>query len=68
MNTVSVPLPDFMVQGIEDLVNKGIMPNKSECIRQAVRLYLEEQAVSAILKAKTEPNLEGDLDELARNM
>ena len=65
MSTVSVPLPDFMLQGIEDLVKKGIIPNKSEGIRQAVKLYLEEQSVKAVLQAQKEPSLQGDLDDLA---
>ena len=68
MSTVSVPLPDFMIQGIEDLVQKGVVPNKSEGIRQAVKLYLEEQAVRAVLDAQNEPTLKGDLDDLACNL
>lgn len=68
MSTISVPLPDFMLQGILDLVKKGIIPNKSEGIRQAVKMYLEEQAVKDVLKAKNEPSLSGDLDELAAKL
>ncbi len=30
--------------------------------------YLEEQAVNAVLQAAKEPNLKGDLDELAKEL
>lgn len=65
MATLSIPIPDDMVKRIEDLVKDGIAPNKAELVRQAVKSYLEEQAVNAVLKALKEPDLEGDLDELA---
>lgn len=68
MSTVSVPLTDDMVKGIKVLVKQGIAPTVSEAIRQAVRSYLEKQAVEAVLRAAEEPSLRGDLDNLAKKM
>ena len=65
MSTVSVPLPDALLKGIEKLVKNGLIPNKSEGIRQAVKMYLEHQAVNAVLQAQKEPSLQGNLDDLA---
>jgi Arc/MetJ-type ribon-helix-helix transcriptional regulator len=66
MSTLSVPLPDDMLKSINKLIKEGVVPNKAEAVRQAVRMYLEHQAVQEVLKAAKEPRLEGDLDELAK--
>ncbi|MBU0458771.1 ribbon-helix-helix domain-containing protein [Patescibacteria group bacterium] len=65
MTTVSVPLPDEFLRQIEQLIADGIASNKADAIRKAVKKYLEDQAVEAVLKAMEEPSLDGDLDELA---
>jgi Arc/MetJ-type ribon-helix-helix transcriptional regulator len=66
MTTVSVPLSDDMLRQIEQLIADGIAANKADAIRKAVKKYLEDQAVEAVLRARKEPTLEGDLDELAK--
>ncbi|MEK7528599.1 MAG: ribbon-helix-helix domain-containing protein [Patescibacteria group bacterium] len=68
MSTVSIPLTDDMVNGIQMLVKQGVAPNMSEVVRQAVRIYLEDQAVKVVLRAKGEPSLKGDLDDLATKL
>lgn len=68
MSTVSVPLSEEMLKGIKMLVERGIAANMSDAIRQAVKMYLEEQAVNAVLNAAKEPSLKGDLDELAKKL
>lgn len=68
MSTVSVPLTDDMVKGIKILVKQGIAPTVSEAIRQAVRSYLEKQAVESVLRAAEEPSLRGNLDDLAKKV
>jgi len=68
MTTVSVPLPDEILHHIEELIALGIASNKADLIRRAVQKYLEDQAVEAILKARKEPSLSGDLDELASRL
>lgn len=68
MSTISVPLPDDMLKSLKDIVKQGIAPNMAEAVRQAVKKYLEDQAVEAVLRAKEEPDLEGDLDELVRKI
>ena len=68
MSTLSVPLPDDMLKSLKAIVNQGIAPNMAEAVRQAIRKYLEDQAVEAVLKASKEPRLSGDLDELAKKL
>lgn len=68
MSTVSVPLSEEMLKGLKALIRDGLAANMSDAIRQAVKLYLEEQAVNIVLKASKEPSLEGDLNELAKKL
>ncbi len=68
MSTLSVPLPDDRVRQLEELVKLGIAANKADAVRKAIDRYLEEQAVERVLKAAKEPNLTGDLDELAAKL
>ena len=68
MTTVSVPLPDDLLQALEMLVKQGIAPNKAEALRQALKQYLEDQAMEAVLRARKEPSLEGNIDELAKKI
>ncbi|MDA1292710.1 MAG: ribbon-helix-helix domain-containing protein [bacterium] len=65
MTTVSVPLSAELLEALEMLVKQGIVPNKAEGLRQALKKYLEDKAVEAVLQARKEPSLEGDIDELA---
>ena len=68
MTTVSVPLSDDLLQGIQQLVQLGNASNKADAIRKAIKKYLEEQAVEMILTAQKEPSLSGDLDSLAAKL
>lgn len=68
MTTISVPLSDDLLQALEMLIKQGVVPNKAEALRQALRKYLEDQAVEAVLQARKEPSLEGDIDELAQKI
>ena len=68
MSTLSVPLSPEIMQGIEKLVAEGIAENKAELARKAIKYYLEEHAIQSVLKASKEPNLAGDLDELAAKL
>lgn len=68
MATVTVPLTDEMLEQISDLIRRGVASNKADAIRKALQMYLEEQAVKAVLDAASEPDLEGDLDELAAKL
>jgi hypothetical protein len=43
-----------------------VAANKADAVRKALDMYLEQQAIEAVLKASKEPRLEGDLDELAK--
>ena len=68
MTTVSVPLPSDLLEALEMLIKQGVVPNKAEALRQALKKYLEDQAVEAVLRASKEPRLEGDIDELAEKI
>lgn len=68
MTTVSVPLPDDLLQGIKQLVQLGNASNNADAIRKAIKKYLEDQAVEMVLNAQKEPSLSGDLDELAAQL
>ena len=68
MTTVSVPLPDDLLQGIKQLVQLGNASNNADAIRKAIKKYLDDQAVEMILIAQKEPSLSGDLDELAAQL
>ena len=68
MTTLSVPLTEDLLKGVNHLVKQGVASNKAEVVRQALKKYLEEQAVEAVLKATNEPSLKGDLDLLAKKL
>jgi len=65
MSTLSVPLSDGQLRQIQSLIDQGVAENKASLVRKAIDKYIEDQVIEAILKAKEEPSLEGDLDELA---
>jgi len=68
MSTVSVPLPDETLKAVKALVEQGLAENVASLIRKAIRKYVEEEAINAVLKASQEPSLDGDLDELASRL
>lgn len=68
MTTLSVPLPSDLLMALETLVKQGKAPNKATAMREALRLYIEQQAVEDVLKAEREPTLHGDLDDLLKRI
>ncbi len=68
MPTLSVPLTAKLTKTIDDLVQSGAGSNKADVMRRALEFFAEEKAVQALLRARREPSLEGDLDELARTV
>lgn len=68
MTTLSVPLSPGMLKHVNLLVERGVAANKADAVRQALRMYLEDQAVKAVLEAQKEPSLEGDLDDLTKKL
>ena len=68
MTTISVPLPANLLQQLNMLVKQGRAPNKAAAMRTALEKYLEDEAVEAVLRARKEPTLYGDLDELAKRL
>jgi len=43
MKLISVQLPEAYVKGLENLVQKGFYPNRSEAIRYAIRDLLKKE-------------------------
>ena len=68
MTTISVPLSADMLKALESLVRQGKSPNKAAAMREALRQYLEGQAVQDVLDARKEVTLEGDFDDLLRKL
>lgn len=68
MSTLSVPLPEDMMRSIDMLVKRGVAANKADAVRNALRMYLEAQAVKTVLEASKEPSLKGDLGALAKKL
>lgn len=72
MSTLSVPIPPPLESFIEDMIRRGIAPNKAEVVRQALARYAEDQAVEAVLRAQQEfrdgKELRGDLRTLLQQM
>jgi len=44
MEIITIRLPRWMIQAIDDLVEKGLYPNRSEFIREAIRGHLRRYA------------------------
>ena len=63
MATLSIPLDADMTKFVED-TTKDTGLSKADVVRQAIKLYAEDQAVRKILAAQAEPTLSGNLDEL----
>jgi len=68
MTTLSVPLPDDLLKKIQSLIDLGVADNKASLVRKAIDKYVEDQVIESILKAKKEPRLMGDLDDLAQKL
>ena len=68
MSTLSVPLPDDLRTAMRMLVKQGVASNDAEFARRAIRKYIEDQAVEAVLRASKEPPLKGNLKELAKKI
>jgi len=66
MSLLSVPLTPKLEEMIDKMIADGVAPNKAELARKAIEKLAEDQAVQAVLDAEREPNLSGDLRELAK--
>ena len=63
MTTLSIPLSTELAQFVEQTI-KETGQTRADIVRQALKLYAEEQAVRKVLLAQAEPTLEGELDNL----
>jgi len=61
MTTLSIPVSGELEKFIEKMVKEGRGANKADVVRRALNAYSENEAVEAVLRAQTEPNLRGDL-------
>ena len=51
---------------INQQIKMGFADNKASVIRRAISRLREEEAIQEILRAEREPDLHGDLRELAK--
>lgn len=68
MTTISVPIPPHMEAFIDRQIQSGNAANKADVVRKALVMFEEEEAVQAVLRAEKEPDLRGDLKELAKKL
>ena len=66
MSLLSVPLTPKLEKMIDKMIEDGVAPNKAELARKAIEKFAEQQAIQDVLDAEKEPNLRGDLRELAK--
>ena len=65
MSTISVPLSAELQHLLDTLVRNGSGSNRADVMRRALERYGEQEVINGILKAQREPDLRGDLLELA---
>ncbi len=72
MSTLSVPIPHTLEVFIDEMVRRGIAPNKAAVVRQALVRFAEDQAVEAVLRAQQElkdgKELRGNLEDLLKQL
>jgi putative addiction module CopG family antidote len=70
MTTISVPIPENLVDFINQMIATGEAETKAEVIRQALRKYAEEEAFASVLRSRQEIKegklLEGNLVDLVK--
>ena len=66
MSTISVPISPEQEKFLESYIKGGRAENKAQVFRRALREFQENEAVRAVLDAKKEPTLRGDLKKLAK--
>lgn len=63
MATISVPLSPKLQENLDKLVlDEGV--SRADIVRRSIEKYLEDKAVSDILRSQKEPTLRGDLHDL----
>ena len=68
MTTISVPISSSIEESLNNLIKSGYGSNKADVVRRAIIRLAEEEAVQVVLRAMQEPNLSGDLKELAKKI
>ena len=68
MSTISVPLNSKLELSLDYLVKSGVAENRAAVMRKALTMLSEEEAVQAVLRAKQEPILRGDLRDLMKKI
>ncbi len=68
MSTISVPLNSKLELSLDFLVKSGVASNRAAVMRRALERLTEDEAVAAVLRAKQEPILRGDLMDLMKKI
>ncbi len=71
MTTISVPIPENLVDFINQMIANGEAETKAEVVRYALRKYAEDEAFASVLKSRQEIKegkvLEGNLVDLVKD-
>ena len=68
MSTISVPLDAKLESSLDYLVSSGVAENRAAVMRKALARLSEIEAVEAVLRAKQEPTLRGNLRDLMKKI
>ena len=66
MTTLSIPIPAELEKFVNQMVKTGRANNKADVVRKALLKLSEDEAVEAVLRARREPSLRGDLKTLMK--
>ncbi len=70
MTNITTPLPDDLIETIDQLINAGDFDNRSQFVRLAIKKMIEEREIAEILEASNRAKMGelffGDLDKLAK--
>ena len=67
MKLISVKMPDALVQGLDELIKKGVYPNRSAAIRAAVRDLLQKELWPVLRQESTGSDRRRELAFLCEN-
>lgn len=72
MIKLSVDIPEYLDESLNNLIKSGRGSNKAELVRRAITQMVEDEAVDVVLRARKEitegKGLSGDLMELAKKI
>ena len=62
MKLVSVKMPEALIQGMDELVRRGVYPSRSAVMRTAVRDLLKKELWPVLQQESAESSLEEEVE------